>query len=477
MLTFLTAVAILILGFFTYGKIVDRIMAPPQEPTPAVAMKDDVDYVPMPTWKNYVIEVLNIAGTGPIFGALMGALWGPVVFFWIVGGTILGGGIHDYMSGMMSARNNGESFTSYAPKYLGKHSGHIILILCVFLLIMVTAVFTKSSVDILVYLTDWPVWSWFAIIIAYFAISSFVPIDKIIGKIYPIFGIIIILMALVIIGGLLFNGYTLPGISVENMHPDGLPMWPFMFVTVACGAISGFHATQSPIVARCMKTEKKGRHIFYGAMVTEGIIALIWAAAGIAFAHGDTSVLGQMIHDDSVAMTVYHISVAAAGTFGAIISVLGVVICPITSGDTALRSCRMMIGEHFHINQKNVKNRLMILSIVVAIVVLLCCIDFTIIWRYFSWLNQTLAATVLWTATIYLYKRGRAWWHPYITGLPALFMTAVVSMYILVADEGLKIPYNIGLVISIAITIILTIIFQIRMRNLRKSVGMTSDYM
>lgn len=473
MITFFVCIGLLILGFVVYGRIIDKIVQPHEEPTPAIAVNDGVDYIPMPTWKNFVIQLLNIAGTGPIFGALMGALWGPVVFFWIVLGSILGGGVHDFMSGIISMRNKGASMTEFVPKFLGKRSKAIILIVCVFLMIMVTSVFAKSSADMLSFLTEWPVWIWILIVLAYFFVSAFVPIDKIIGRIYPIMGIIVIVMALIVAVGLVFGGYNIPEISVENLHPEGLPIWPFMFITVACGAVSGFHATQSPMIAKCTKDEKKSRHIFYGAMITEGLIALIWAAAGMAFANGDTSLIAMMLKDYGPAGTVYYIALQIAGMVGGTIAVIGVVICPITTGDTALRACRLMIAERFHIDQKAVKKRLMILFALIAFVVLLLCVDFTVLWRYFSWLNQVLAAIMLWTATVFLYWRNKRWWHPLVTCLPALFMTATSAMYILIAPEGLRLPYFAGLAIAFAFTAIVGVVIYRHMRK-RPEAGMAS---
>ena len=309
MVTFLCAIVILIGGYFLYGKLAEKVFRPDQRPTPAMAHPDGVDYVPMKTWRVFLIQLLNIAGTGPIFGALMGAVFGPVVFLWIVLGSILGGAIHDYMSGMISVRMNGASISEIVGKYLGRTAKQVMRVFSVVLLILVGAVFTTSPAELLARLT--PEWMngtfWVIVILIYYLLATLLPIDKLIGKLYPIFGMVLAVMAVGIIVGLIVGGYQLPELTLVNQHPDGLPVWPFMFVTVACGAVSGFHATQSPMMARCLKQEKDGRKVFYGAMIAEGVIALVWAAAGVAF-YGATGGLQQALAELSPSGVVYDIS-------------------------------------------------------------------------------------------------------------------------------------------------------------------------
>ena len=285
MITFFVALAVLIVGYFTYSKVVERIFGPDDRATPATTMTDGVDYVPMKQWKIFLIQLLNIAGLGPIFGAISGALWGPVVFLWIVFGTIFAGGVHDFLSGMISIRHRGSSISEIVGIYLGKGMKTVMRVFSVVLLVLVGTVFATGPAGLLAMLTPdvLDAGFWLVVVLIYYFAATLLPIDKVIGKIYPIFGICLIIMALGVAGGIIIQGYTIPELTLQNLHPKELPIWPLMFVTVACGAISGFHATQSPMMARCMTSEKQGRSIFYGAMVAEGIIALIWAAAGVAF--------------------------------------------------------------------------------------------------------------------------------------------------------------------------------------------------
>ena len=285
MITFLCSILLLLCGYWLYGRLAEKVFHPDDRPTPAVDHPDGVDYVPMKTWRVFLIQLLNIAGTGPIFGPLMGAVFGPVVFLWIVFGSILGGAVHDYMSGMISVRMNGASVSEIVGKYLGGTAKQIMRVFSVILLVLVGAVFTTSPAALIARLT--PAWMdtqfWVVVILIYYLLATLLPIDKLIGKLYPFFGCVLLIMVVGIIGGLVAGGYTLPELVIADLHPDGLPVWPFMFVTVACGAISGFHVTQSPMMARCIKTEKDGRKVFYGTMISESVIALVWAAAGVAF--------------------------------------------------------------------------------------------------------------------------------------------------------------------------------------------------
>ena len=406
---------------------------------------DGVDYVPMKTWRVFLIQLLNIAGTGPIFGPLMGAVFGPVVFLWIVFGSILGGAVHDYMSGMISVRMNGASVSEIVGKYLGGAAKQIMRVFSVILLVLVGAVFTTSPAALIARLT--PEWMdtqfWVVVILIYYLLATLLPIDKLIGKLYPLFGCVLLLMVVGIIGGLVAGGYTLPELMIADLHPDGLPVWPFMFVTVACGAVSGFHVTQSPMMARCITTEKDGRKVFYGAMIAESVIALVWAAAGVAF-YETTGGLQQALTELGQSGTVYDISVSLLGVVGGALAIIGVVVCPISSGDTAFRSARLTIADWFRIDQSNLGKRLAITLPLLLAGALLTQLNFDVIWRYFSWSNQTLAMITLWAAAMYLARHGEKWWHSLICALPATFMSAVSCTYILMAEEGLRLSQGIS---------------------------------
>ena len=477
MISLFISLAVLLVGYLTYGRIVEKIFGPDDRKTPAIAINDGVDCVPMPTWKAFLIQLLNIAGTGPIFGALMGAVFGPVVFLWIVFGSILGGAVHDYMSGMISSRHNGASIAELSGIYLGKVAHWIMRIFSVVLLVLCGTVFVTSPAGLLERLT--PGWMngtfWAVIILAYYLLATLLPIDKVIGKLYPIFGVLLITMAVTVIGGILFSGgkFTIPEISFTNLHPNGTPIWPYMFITVACGAISGFHATQSPMIAKCIKTEKVGRKVFYGAMISEAVIALVWAAAGVAF-YGSTQLLNEALAGGA-SNVVYEISRGVLGVFGGILAVVGVIICPVTSGDTAFRSARLILAETFNLSQKKMKNRLLItipLLVVGGFLTWFAIVNdngFQIIWRYFSWSNQTLAMIALWVATAYLLKKNRYRFASLITALPATFMTAVSMTYILMAKEGLRLSqtfsYITGIVVAAALLVVYLFFLTKRLRS------------
>lgn len=492
MWTFFIALGVLIGGYFLYSRVAEKVFAIDDRKTPAVDHPDGVDIQPLPKWKAFLIELLNIAGTGPIFGAISGALFGPIVFIWIVVGCILGGAIHDYYSGMISSRNNGDSIAEVSGKYGGPVIKVFLRIFSVILLILVTAVFVVSPSTLLEELTSGSVkaWIWMIIILIYYLLSAIVPIDKIIGKAYPVFGVILITMAIAVIGGIIFQQDKYPMLEIINHFKDysnlngSLPWWPFMFTTVACGAVSGFHATQSPVIAKCIKSEKEGRQIFYGAMVAEGIIALIWAAAAMAFFHTDTkegfNALNSMGGGNSSSVT--EISRIVLGPVGTVLAIVGVVICPITSGDTALRSCRLMIAEAFHYDQKKLKNRLIITFPLFAAVIGLSIWNFTskdnfnILWRWFAWSNQVIAAFSLWISTIYLVKEGKYQYGSLITAIPAAFMSAVTITYILGEPNialGTFIPLNISYILGSVIAVLLFgfyIVYLIRKRIIKKEV-------
>lgn len=455
MITFICAIILLIVGYFLYGKLTERVFRPDDRPTPAIDHPDGVDYVPMKTWRVFLIQLLNIAGTGPIFGALMGAVFGPVVFLWIVFGAILGGAVHDYMSGMISERLNGASVSEIVGKYLGTGAKQVMRVFSVILLILVGAVFTTSPAALLARLT--PEWMnttfWVVVILIYYFMATMLPIDKLIGKLYPVFGAVLLAMAVGIVGGLIVGGYQIPEMQLANLHPDGQPVWPFMFITVACGAISGFHATQSPMMARCLKTEKDGRKVFYGAMITESVIALVWAAAGVAF-YGATGGLQNALEELGQSGVVYDISVSLLGLAGGALAIVGVVVCPISSGDTAFRSARLTIADWFMIDQSKMGKRLAITIPLLAVGAVLTQLDFDVVWRYFSWSNQTLAMITLWAAAMYLVYNAEKSWYSIICAVPATFMSGVSCTYILMAEEGLRlsgaISYPVGAVFALA---------------------------
>lgn len=460
MVSFLLSIVALILGYMFYGKIVEKIFGIDEtKETPAVAMNDGVDYMPLDWKRGFLIQFLNIAGLGPIFGAVAGAYWGSAAFLWIVLGCIFAGATHDYFAGMLSVRHGGETVAEIIGRYLGTTAKNAMRIFSVVLLILVGVVFVNGPAGILENMTGFPRMAWVGFIIVYYLLATVLPIDKIIGKIYPIFGAVLIIMAIGIMFGIMIKGYTIPEIQLANLHPSGKAIFPYLFITIACGAISGFHATQSPIMARCLTSEKLGRRIFFGSMIAEGIIALIWAAAAIAF-FGDTATLSE---GGSAAVVVNTISVSVLGTFGGFLALLGVVACPITSGDTAFRSARLAIADAINLKQSKIANRFMIAIPLFVVGTALCFIDFGIIWRYFAWSNQTLATFMLWASASYLMKNSRFHW---IASLPASFMTSVTTTYILIAPEGFKIapaiayPIGIGLGIGSFIFFMLKVLQQ-----------------
>ncbi len=466
MISLISAFIILLLGYFTYGKLVESVFSPDDRETPAYALRDDVDYVPLKTGKAFLVQLLNIAGTGPIFGALMGACFGPVVFLWIVFGALLGGAVHDYMVGMISERNAGKSIAELTGIYLGGHAKWCMRLFSVLLLLLTGTVFVTSPAALIARLTPERFGNsfWIVVILIYYILATLLPIDKIIGKLYPIFGVVLILMAVGIFYGIIHGGYTLPEISLSNLHPEDLPVWPYMFITVACGAISGFHATQSPMISKCMSTEKDGRKIFYGAMLAESVIALTWAAGGISF-YGKTADLSEALHSIGQSGVVYNISTGMLGTIGGILAIIGVVACPITSGDTAFRSARLIISEITGLNQKSIKNRLIITIPLLAAGAILTQLDFNVLWRYFSWSNQTLAMISLWVSTAYLLKKSTKKQASLLTAMPASFMSAVSLTYILMAEEGFKLSRTIAYPAGVCFAILLFCIYLFRYRK------------
>ena len=459
MITFLAGILVLILGYIFYSRFVERFAdIDGKRTTPAYSMQDGVDYVPMPWWRVFLIQFLNIAGLGPIFGAVAGAMWGPVAFLWIVLGTVFAGGVHDYFSGMLSIKHKGLSITEIVGIYLGTGTKQFMRGFTVVLMILVGAVFIMGPAKILAGLT--PEWGtmtfWVWVVFIYYVLATMLPIDKIIGRIYPVFGFALLFMAVGLIIALFVKGYHIPELTPENMrnfHSEGdkFPIFPMLFITIACGAISGFHATQSPLMARCLTNEKLGRRVFYGAMVSEGVVALIWAAIGMSF-YGGVSELNVVMTEQggNAAFVVNEISNSLLGKFGGALALLGVVAAPITSGDTAFRSARLIVADFLKYKQGPIKNRLFVSIPLFAVGLLLTQIDFAIVWRYFAWSNQTLAMIVLWTITVYLVQQRKLYW---ITLIPAVFMTAVTSTYLLFAPEGFslskEISYSMGGVITV----------------------------
>ena len=445
MVSLILSFLVLIGGYFIYGRLIERGFDPDDRETPAYTKQDGVDFIPMPTWKAFLVQLLNIAGTGPIFGALMGACFGPVVFLWIIFGSVLAGGVHDYMSGMISERHDGASIAELSGIYLGNGARWIMRIFSIVLLILTGTVFVNSPAALLGYLTPGFLNTgfWIVVILIYYILATLLPIDQIIGRLYPVFGAVLILMAAGILGGTILGGYRIPEITFQDLHPENLPVWPYMFITVACGAISGFHATQSPMIAKCIKSEKLGRRVFYGAMLAESVIALVWAAGGVAF-YGATGGLQNALTSLGQSGTVYEISTGMLGKVGATLALIGVIACPITSGDTAFRSARLILAEITGLDQKSIRNRLIITLPLLGIGAVLTQLDFNVLWRYFSWSNQTLAMISLWVATAYLVKTHKKKIVSLMTAIPAAFMTAVSITYIVMAEEGLRLGSKIG---------------------------------
>ncbi len=463
MITFLICIALLVGGYFVYGRLIEqKFGADNKLETPAITKQDGVDFMPLKTSKIFLIQFLNIAGLGPIFGAIAGALWGPVAFIWIVCGSIFMGSVHDYFSGMLSIRHGGESIPEIVGKYLGNGIKQFMRFFAVILLILVGVVFVKGPATILNGLTGVNVTLLIVIIFIYYLLATMIPIDKLIGKIYPVFGLSLLIMAVGIFVSLLFGGYSIPELTphnLVNMHsnPDKFPIFPMLFITIACGAISGFHSTQSPLMARCLTNEADGKKVFFGAMIAEGIVALIWAAAAMAF-FGGVEKLGETMAQEghNAAWVVNMICNTMLGRVGGILAVFGVVAAPITSGDTAFRSARLTIADSFKLDQGNLLKRLLVTIPIFAIAIVFTNINFSIIWRYFGWSNQTLATIVLWAAAAYMAKQGKKY---VFLLLPATFMTAVVTSYILVAPEGFHLAYLPSVIAGVLVAVVIAALF------------------
>jgi len=483
-ITFSVSLVCLILGYLLYGAVVERIIKPSNTAKmPCYEKRDGVDFLPMPAWRVFLIQFLNIAGTGPIFGAIMGIMFGPAAYLWIVFGCIFAGAVHDYLCGMICIRQGGISLPEIIGNELGPTMRIVMRVGSLLLLVLVGAVFVTTPAELLKNMTldnegfitqlhqlfnkEWFTelldkgWLfskafWITVIFLYFILATLLPIDKLIGRIYPVFGLALLLMAL----GIGWNIYAQDGLIPEitdapftSHHPKGLPIFPILCVTIACGAISGFHGTQSPLMARCLTSERLGRPVFYGAMITEGVVALIWAAAAVKFADtlpGDPGATAyqKLAAMGNPAVVVKAVSTSWMGAVGAVLAILGVVAAPITSGDTAFRSARLIAADFLHVSQKSIGKRLMLSLPLFALTTGLFFIDFDVLWRYFAWTNQTLACFMLWAAAVWLTRRG---YNCLIAFIPALFMAVVTTSYILTAPEGFRLPLYVGLSAGVAL--------------------------
>lgn len=473
MITFLCCLTLLIAAYFTYARYLERQVAiDPNAATPCQRLYDGVDYVALPRWRIFLIQLLNIAGTGPVFGAILGACFGPVAFLWITLGGIFMGAAHDFLSGVMLVRHDGLSLPEVVGRYLGGGVRHFIRIFSIFLLVLVGSVFILSPAQLLAGMTpsiSLSAWVW--VILIYYIIATLLPIDKIIGRIYPIFGVALVVMAIGLLGALLLGDYTIPELtSLKNyqLDPKQMPIIPTLFITIACGAISGFHATQSPLMARCMSNERECRSVFYGAMISESFIALIWAAVAMAFFHGAGELAVQLkAHNGSAAWAVNIISDTMLGRVGGILALLGVVAAPITSGDTAFRAARLIIADVLHFEQRTLWKRLLICLPLFAVGYWITTIDFDVVWRYFAWSNQTLSVFTLWAIAAYLVQRKANYW---VALIPALIMTYICSSFLFVSNQffGLE-DRTTAYLLGAALTLLLALIFGKKLINHAKT--------
>ena len=481
MISFIIALAVLIGGYFIYGTYISKVFGvDSKRVTPVHTMADGVDFVVLPTWKIFLIQFLNIAGLGPIFGAIMGVMYGPAAFIWIVFGTIFAGAVHDFLSGMMSLRSNGASLPEIVGNQLGNRTKTALRYIALLLMILVGAVFVYNPADLLAMLTPESLdrTFWIVVIFGYYMAATLLPVDKLIGKLYPIFGFALLFMAVGIMVVLFSNSSLMPEMWDDfynhTANPEANPIFPMMFVSIACGAISGFHATQSPMMARCLKNERYAKPVFYGAMVAEGIVALIWAAAAITFTGGYDG-LHQYLGNNSPAILVDDVSKTWLGAFGGILAILGVIAAPITSGDTALRSARLIASDFMGIPQKKVSKRLLVSIPIFVLCFVIMLLPYDVVWRYFAWSNQVLSVFTLWAITIWLLDNKKNF---YVTLLPAMFMTAVTSTYIMFAPEGFslltqslfgfKIGYAFSVGFGIAMSVLFLAMFLYRAKNKKR---------
>ncbi len=461
-LFFILCVGLLIGGFFIYGTFVDRIFQPDENRlTPAKTMADGVDFVEMPMWKIFLIQLLNIAGLGPVFGPILGALYGPSALLWVVFGCIFAGAVHDYFSGMMSIRYKGASVPDMVGANLGKAARQFMVYFSILVLVLVGVVFVNGPAGLLNKISGLSTMTWVCIIFGYYFLATILPIDVIIGRIYPIFAAILLFMAVSLPIMLFAKGYkVLPNLDFATNTHTSLPIWPMVFITIACGAISGFHATQSPMMARCMANEKLGRKVFYGAMIAEGVIGLVWVTLGLSFYEGAEGLRKALGPTGNAALVVSEVSNTLLGAgFGGTLAILGVVVLPITSGDTAFRSARLTIADIFKMPQQAVASRLMIAVPLFIIGGVLSQVNFGIIWRYFGWANQTLAMFMLWTAAVYLARRAKFHW---VCTIPATFMTAVTMTYLCYDKIGFGLSYTVSNYVGIGAAVACLALFLVK---------------
>lgn len=463
MLYFLLSLALLIVGYVVYGAFVDRIFGPDGRTTPAYALRDDVDYLPMPTWKLVLIQVLNIAGIGPIFGPILGALYGPIALLWIVFGCIFAGAVHDYFSGMLSLRNKGASIPEVVGEYMGMSARQVMRVFSFVLLMLVGVVFVLSPAKLLTSITGWNTGLMVACIFVYYFLATILPIDKIIGRFYPAFGALLLTMTLALLVALMLSGHSLlPNLNFAvNTHPGHKPIWPLLFITISCGALSGFHSTQSPLMARCLKRESEGRLVFYGSMILEGIIGLVWCTLGLSF-YDSPEALNAVIAAGSPSAVVADVSNSLLGPVGGFLAVLAVIVLPITSGDTAFRSTRLIVAETFKMEQRRASKRLLIAVPLFVLGYLISTQNFNIIWRYFGFSNQALSTLVLWSASVYLAQRDKLHW---ITTIPAVFMTAVVVAFIANATIGFNLSYEVSVILGIVSAVLALGVFLVKFHS------------
>lgn len=474
MVSFVCAIIALILGYLLYGAFVERTFGVDESRlTPAYTKQDGIDFIPMPLWKVFLIQFLNIAGTGPIFGAISGVLFGPAAYLWIVFGCIFIGAMHDFTSGIISMRRSGASWSEFVGQEMGHTVHFVVRIYAIVMLVMVGAVFVTTPAGLLEGLTptDGFLGSklfWCCLIFIYYLMATLLPIDALIGKIYPLFGVALLIMAFGIGIGIFTHTGAMPELNEAfySHHPAKLSIFPFMFITIACGAISGFHATQTPMMARCLKNEKYARFAFYGAMIAEGLVAIVWAAAAIKYANGSSENLAQTMNGNP-AVIVNFICNDWMGRIGGVLAILGVVAAPITTGDTAFRSARLMTSEIFNISQKKIWQRLAVSIPLFACSCLLLTMDFSILWRYFGWMNQTMAIFTLWAITIYWYRHRKKYWY-FISLIPSLFMTVTCSAYIIVAPEGFALQNKVLVACICAVITVLVLIGGISRMRLRR---------
>jgi carbon starvation protein CstA len=470
MVAFVCGLLLLIGGYFFYGRLTQAAIRPdPNRPTPAIARADGVDYVAMSTWRVYLVQLLNIAGLGPVFGPILGALWGPQVFLWVVFGCILGGAVHDFLIGAMSIRNDGAGLPDLIGHYLGTPARHVATLFILLLMLLVGTVFVKGPALLVVELlpaktvgswfgiaaASWlqssvfglSVWLWLVMLViyVYYILATLLSIDAIIGRFYPFFALALLVMVVGLGFSLLSGRIPMPSFTLGNLHPKHLPAWPLIFITVSCGAVSGFHGTQSPLMARCLKSEKHMRFVFYGAMVSEGVIALIWSAVALGY-YGGSKGLAAALAAGGPGAVVHDTCLATMGLVGGVLAVLGVVVLPITSGDTAFRVGRLILADYLRVPQARMVNRYKLAVPLFGLSFALNFVNFNVIWRYFGWANQALAAAALWCAAVFLARRGSRWW---LAFFPAVFMTVVTTTYILVEDVGFNLEPHLGTILGI----------------------------